>query len=427
MASEQDLPVTEFPGDVPRSWSSVNSSDTRAAWFVLGDREKWRTLQWLPDIPPVPEAPAPTGDFSHRQLDRRLLQVLALAAVGAILGLFASLLFLVAAAAGALEWKHVAARPGRNDLVRRVALLFGVVVVALLSISAALFGGSSAARTWLILAALVTVGGSGWLAWRHRESVVHDNEAIDALRHQYESDLEKYESRSRNRAAVLQRRLDIEAERAKLPIECVSPTEMFRVRANGLSRLWLKVVEALDLASDEATSVAVSPGRRVVTVSASIKPPQRYPRPVVRIDQADTNVPGEVPVASGQELIAHQYDVAITLVLDRGLCRVAAKYDSVDDDSTVLSQEMLAWKSIASVSRRATEFDHRQDEVHLETMGGTKHRIAGEPSFDRVYLSSMPTVVVPRFGQPNDPFRVPDLSSFVREVQSRVSSANSSS
>jgi hypothetical protein len=422
--------VLYLDGDVPRRFVHSDTRENRESWFIQISSKDYDALRRsLPIVVELPPPPAPFTEAA-RKIRREYVQLCAAIGLSFVPGLFHPALTLVGllpiAFALFVPQHFLPDRLARIEATLRNVLAGAAAAVVLALTVLGITGSgdeqSGGGRMIQGLLCFVVVALSGWAVFSEIKGVKDDG--ADHVRRQKDVEYEtaRYRARVEEHRRTVAQRESILEQIARMERTCLHPRDMATKRTVVMDEIFLQATAELNVSPEDAHAILAAPGERFLEIVApKVDPPQKYPRPVIRLSLGLTSMsPRDTPII--QNLIAHRYDVILALILQQGLGIVSAVYDSVEDEFTLTGHDLLLWKSISRITRRNSGTDSYGDEIVLETFGGSVKGLPVNGMLTQEWMSTIPVVSVGDTDGEAEATAAPtrEVNSFVREIQTRI-------
>lgn len=414
--------ILEILGDRNRRMTQENTRETRENWFRLFDTTEIRKLQAsIPIIPVLPREPSDEVSM-QRPLPVNEIVVSSLCLIIGTL-IFFDFLFVWLGLAISL-YSYIRLIKGRNSsgtkkrqtLLKVIVFLYTILIFLLpTSINSDGVQIGTGLAHYIFAASLYLFVIQKFIS--ERKEVDARNAKIRTERISYEKVL------SRNVAAKKERDRILEEIRV-LTVDVLHLREMAKLRREMFDNLLLEAFAELNV-SEEVQSELINDRESLVLeiTKPFLEDDSPYGRPIVQfplgqipLDKFDT------PVLA--TYLSHLYVVKIALILPQGLGTYEAIVDSVDLKHRLLGHDLTLWKSISRVIRENASTDWLEDEIVLETYGGSMNRFAVNGSFVNEKLETVPSFRFLDSETINEDFELNPrvVNAFVRSVQQKMAS-----
>jgi hypothetical protein len=420
-SSAEPNEILEINGDRNRRMTLENTRETRENWFKLFDVTEVRRLQASIPLPPVlpPEPPAEMPVQGVWPKNYILLSLLFLA-VGILILIDLSFSWL-GLAISAFVYLVLLKTPNfsSKNLLKQISVIL-CLMYTLFVVVLAIFVSGSEIQIIVGLAHISLALGiylfliRPWFSERTR--VNEHNAQIRTERVSYERILSKNIAANQERERIVKSIDD-------LTVDVLHLKEMAKLRRELFDRALVDAFAELNVPEDVQTELLGDRESQVLEITKPfLEENSQYGRPLVQFSL------GQIPFDSLDTpvlatYLSHLYVVKIALILPQGLGTYEALVDSVELTTRLLGHDLTLWKSISRVIRENASTDWLEDEIVLETYGGSLNRFPVNGSFVNEKLETVPNVRFVNSEHQGEGFELNPrvVNAFVRSVQQKMS------
>lgn len=413
--------ILETSGDRRRRMTSENTKETRENWFKLYDlSEVIRLQQSFPYIPVLLAEPGEEISIQHKSPQNHIVLAVLFFTVGVLvlINLFFLLVGLFISAFSLFVFLRTEESSERNlqkRLLQILAVAYTIFVVLLPVFFNAGDNQAFAGVGHLLLAAVIYFSLiKPWFSERNKVKIHNQRLRVEKI--DYERVLSKHKAACKERDEIKERISD-------LTVSVLHLDEMAKMRRALFNSALDEAFAELNVPRDVQIELLNDRESLVLEITRPyVDENSPYGRPVVQLPL------GQIPFSNLDTPIlatylSHLYVIKIALILPQGIGTYEAVIDSVDLTTRLLQHDLTLWRSISRVIRQNASTDWLEDEIVLETYGGSMNRFAVNGAFVNEKLETVPIF---RFVGSQDESEEISLNprvvnAFVRSVQSKIS------